>query len=87
VVTLGGAWRPPLIRDGKVIKSVHFLSRERKRNQKKAPVPRFFLRVAASVGARGNSPACGGLKQSAHFLPTAPSMLGAGQREIRSTLQ
>jgi hypothetical protein len=36
---------------------VHFLSRERKPNQKKAPASRFTLRVAEASGARGNSPA------------------------------
>jgi hypothetical protein len=35
---------------------VHFLSREKKTNQKKPPVSRFTLRVVATAGARGNSP-------------------------------
>ncbi|MBC2733774.1 MAG: hypothetical protein HF981_05400 [Desulfobacteraceae bacterium] len=52
----------------------------KKTNQKKTPVPRLLLRVAAAVGSRGNSPPFGGVKQSAHFFPSAPSMLGAGQR-------
>jgi hypothetical protein len=47
---------------------VHFLARARKPNQKKAPVSRFILRVAETAGARGNSPAFGGLKQSARFF-------------------
>jgi hypothetical protein len=36
---------------------VHFLSRERKPNQKKTPVSRLTLRVDDATGARGNSPA------------------------------
>jgi hypothetical protein len=36
---------------------VHFLSRERKLNQKKTPVSRLTLRVDDATGARGNSPA------------------------------
>jgi hypothetical protein len=36
---------------------VHFLSRERKPNQKKTPMPRYTLRVVEAAGARGNSPA------------------------------
>ena len=59
---------------------VTFLSREKKSNQKKTPVSRFTLRVVVAAGARGNSPACGRLKQSACFIPAAPPMLGAGQR-------
>jgi len=42
------------------------------------------LRVVTAAGARGNSPACGGVKQSAHFNPSALPMLGAGQREIQN---
>jgi len=64
---------------------VHFLARTRKRNQKKAPVSRFLLRVDGVAGARGNSPAFGGLRQSARLFPSTPSMLGAGQREIKKT--
>jgi len=45
---------------------------------------RFTLRVVAADGARGNSPACGGVRQSARFNPSATPMLGAGQREIQS---
>jgi len=60
---------------------VHFLARTRKRNQKKAPVSRFLLRVDGVAGARGNSPAFGGLRQSARLFPSTPSMLGAGQWE------
>jgi hypothetical protein len=63
---------------------VTFLSREEKSNQKKTPVSRLTLRVAAAAGARGNSPAVGGLRQSACFNPSATSMLGAGQREIKN---
>ncbi len=37
---------------------LHFLSREKKTKQKKTPVSRYTLRVAAAAGARGNSPAC-----------------------------
>jgi hypothetical protein len=58
-----------------------FLSRERKVRQKKAPVSRLILRVVAAAGARENSSACGGLKQSARFDPATPPMLGAGQRD------
>jgi hypothetical protein len=47
-----------------------------------APVPRI-LRVVAAVGASGNSPAVGGLRQSARLFPSASSMLGAGQRELK----
>jgi len=36
---------------------VHFLSRERKRNQKKTPVSRLILRVVDGGGACRNSPA------------------------------
>jgi hypothetical protein len=46
-----------------------------------ALVPRI-LRVVAAVGARGNSPAVGGLRQSARLFPLTSPMLGAGQREI-----
>jgi hypothetical protein len=59
---------------------VTFLSREKKRNQKKTPMSRYILRVAIVVGARGNSPAVGALKQSVRLFPSATSMLGAGQR-------
>jgi len=45
-------------------------------------VSRFFLRVADTADARGNSPACGGLRQSARILSVASAMLSAGQREI-----
>jgi hypothetical protein len=41
------------------------------------------LRVAVAAGARGNSPAVGGLRQSARLFPSASSMLGAGQREFK----
>ena len=106
---------------------VHFLSRERKPNQKKTPMSRFILRVAkpydeaaphtamlcciACSGAHNLTIAgrlaslyalpggmmlaalpglCGrsarkltllsaGLRQSAHFYPSVPSMLGAGK--------
>jgi hypothetical protein len=34
---------------------VHFLSQEKKTNQKKPPVCRYTLRVFATAGARGNS--------------------------------
>jgi len=112
---------------------VHFLSRERKPNQKKTPMPRFILRVAkpcdeaaphtamlcciacsgahnltiaarlaslcalpdgmmlaASPGLLGRSARkltllSAGLRQSAHFYPSVPSMLGAGQRGISAT--
>jgi len=40
-------------------------------------VLRTALRVADTPGARGNSPACGALRQSARYLPAASSMLGA----------
>jgi hypothetical protein len=57
--------------------NLHFLSRERKRKQKKPPVSRFFLRViegSERVGTR--------FAQTADTLFAAPStMLGAGQRE------
>jgi len=59
--------------------SLHFLSRDKKTKQKKTPVPRFILRVVAVAGARGNSLS---LRQSAHFIPPTPPMLGAGQWEI-----
>jgi succinyl-CoA synthetase beta subunit len=52
-----------------------------KTKQKKTPVSRLTLRVAVAVGARGNSPAVGALKQSARLFPSATAMLGAGQRE------
>jgi hypothetical protein len=42
---------------------------------------RFLLRVVAAAGARGNSPACSGLRQPARFIPSAPSMLGAAQKD------
>jgi hypothetical protein len=60
-----------------------FLSREKKTKQKKTPVFSFILRVVAADGARGNSPAVGGLRQSARFFPSTPSMLGAEQKEIK----
>ena len=60
--------------------SVHFLSRERKRNQKKPPVPRSLLRVGTADGARRNSLA---LRQADALIPSAPPMLGAAQRENR----
>ena len=44
---------------------------------------RFLLRVDGVAGARGNSPAFGGLRQSARLFPSTPSMLGAGQKEIK----
>jgi hypothetical protein len=47
---------------------VHFLSRERKRTKRKRPCHGVVLRVADTDGARGNSPACGGLRQSARFF-------------------
>ena len=59
---------------------VHFLSRERKRNQKKPPVPRSLLRVGTADGARRNSLA---LRQADALIPSAPPMLGAAQRENR----
>jgi len=56
--------------------------------QKKTPVSRgpygAALRVADTAGARGNSPAWGGVKQSVRFFPAASSMRGAGQREIKT---
>jgi len=54
-----------------------------KTKQKNTPVFRLILRVAVAAGARGNSPACGGLKQSARLFLSASPMLGAGQREIK----
>jgi hypothetical protein len=57
--------------------NVTFLSREKKSNQKKPPVSRSILRVVEPAGARGDSPACSGLKQSARFYPSTLSMLGA----------
>jgi len=36
---------------------LHFLSRDKKTKQKKTPVPRLTLRVVATAGAHGNSPA------------------------------
>jgi hypothetical protein len=70
----------PSIRGAFLKYFLHFLSREKKTKQKKTPVSRFFLRVANTVGARGNSPAVGKLRQSTRFFPPASSMLGAGQR-------
>jgi hypothetical protein len=65
-----------------------FSSPWKKTKQKKTPVSRLILRVAAADGARGNSPACGkpsaGSDKSARFFPSAPSMLGAGQRDIQN---
>jgi hypothetical protein len=54
-----------------------------KTKQKNTPVSRYTLRVAVAAGARGNSPVCVGLKQSARLIPSASSMLGAEQREIK----
>jgi hypothetical protein len=54
----------------------------RKSNQNKTPVFRLILRVADAPGAHGNSPACGGLRQSARFFPAVSAMLGAEQREL-----
>jgi hypothetical protein len=59
---------------------VHFLSRERKRNQKKTPVRRLTLRVGDRFGACRNSLA---LKQADTLSPPLPPMLGAAQREDR----
>jgi len=42
------------------------------------------LRVADVAGARGNSPACGGVRQSARFNPFAAPMLGAAQRDMKT---
>jgi hypothetical protein len=44
-------------------------------------VPRFFLRVAVSAGARGNSLA---LRQIRALDPSATPMLGAGQRGLNT---
>jgi hypothetical protein len=63
---------------------VHFLARcaRKKTNHKKAPVPRFFLRVAASNGSRGNSPDFrrGGTVRAPYPFDTP--MPGAGQRDF-----
>jgi len=64
---------------------VHFLSRERKRNQKKTPVSRWILRVPSAVGRAETPPAfaktAAGLKQVAASFSSADGMLGAGQRD------
>jgi hypothetical protein len=52
-----GIWKGFYFLGEVFIPIVHFLPRGRKRNQKKTPVSRFFLRVADTGGARGNSPA------------------------------
>jgi hypothetical protein len=65
---------------------VHFLPRGRKRNQKKTPVPRLTLRSPMRPEHAETHPPNGGLRQSAHFNPSAPSMLGAGQRVIVAEL-
>jgi hypothetical protein len=59
---------------------VHFLSREKKTNQKKPPVSRFILRVAEAAGARGNSPVYQRTQTVRALFPSASAMLGAGQR-------
>jgi len=61
-----------------------FSSTWKKTKQKKTPVSRLTLRVATAAGARGNSPACGGVRQSARFNPSVAPMLGAEQREIQN---
>ena len=70
---------------GKYFISVHFLSRERKQNQKKAPVSRALrdrLRVAAAAEARRNSPAYRRAQTAAAPFRPPPSMLGVGTKEI-----
>jgi hypothetical protein len=60
----------------KIILIIAFLN-VKKSNPKKPHVSRFVLRVAVPAGARGNSLA---LKQVRALYPSAPSMLGAGQK-------
>jgi hypothetical protein len=67
---------------------LHFLSREKKTKQKKMPVSRGVSHFPARR-RRGRSVrklarlrfGFGGLRQSARLFPSAPPMLGAGQRE------
>jgi len=64
-------------RDG-ILKSDHFLSRERKWNQKKAPASRALrvrLRVVAAIGRAGTRSAYRGAQTAAASLPIAATML------------
>jgi hypothetical protein len=64
---------------GGILESVHFLSRKRKRNQKKALVSRALrvrLRVDAAIGRAGTHPAYRGAQTAAASLPIAGAMLG-----------
>ena len=55
----------------------------RKANQKKTPVSRLTLRVGDTLGAHQNSLRS---NRPVRFFPSAPPMLGAGQRELNHAI-
>jgi hypothetical protein len=59
----------------------------KERTKRKRPCHGVVLRVADTAGARGNSPACGGLRQSASFLPSVLAMLGPVTKGQTAQLQ
>jgi hypothetical protein len=63
---------------------VHFLSRERKLNQKKTPVSRLTLRVDDAAGARGNSPAMRRVQTVRTLIPVRPVDARRGTKGMKS---
>jgi hypothetical protein len=64
---------------GGILKSLHFLPRGRKRNQKKTPMSRALrvrLRVVAAIGRAGTRPAYRGAQTAVASLSIAATMLG-----------
>jgi hypothetical protein len=64
-----------------------FSSTWKKTNQKKTPVPRFLLRVAAAVGARGNSPAFRRAQTVRALFPVRRVDARRGTKGIRLTAE
>jgi hypothetical protein len=66
-----------------LITFIFFLAKENG-TKRKRPCPAYPCASTLRPERAETHPPCGGLRQSARFFPSAPPMLGAGQRELKN---